>query len=460
MGWLKWLAVVAMFAVGLGAVFVSTVGLGDTRADATGFLTQVARRTDVAQASAANGTVTSEATYALGFGEDARLAVGSGAAAASDATWMVDDVLVAVGDRVTAGQVLATASTADLERDLAAATASLGLAQLAESEARRSLDDVRADTRRQLVDAKTAVETARLALTNAKVTRSEAADGNPTRQAKIGVIQANDRLRQAKRTRDDLQEQLKGDFPDQAIALGEAQQQVADLDAQVADLNEAIGLARIVSPADGVVSAVGIEPGFIAPASDAIVIESATLEVVADVVESDISSLALGQTAMVSIDALDIDVPGTVTSIAPSTDGDTSSVVTFPVTVTLIDPDPAVRPGMSSDVEITIAEAPAVVAVPAVALDGSQGAYSVRVLGPDGGVQTRPVAVGLVTELWAEVQSGVTEGETVIVGTDAARVVSDEAEAGPGGPGGIGGGFRGLQGGGGGRPRSGGGGGG
>jgi hypothetical protein len=50
----------------------------------------------------------------------------------------------------------------------------------------------------------------------------------------------------------------------------------------------------------------------------------------------------------------------------------------------------------------------------------------------------------------AEVRSGILEGESVIVGTDTARVISDEQAGAFGGPGGFGGGFRGLQGGGGG----------
>jgi hypothetical protein len=36
--------------------------------------------------------------------------------------------------------------------------------------------------------------------------------------------------------------------------------------------------------------------------------------------------------------------------VAPSTTGDSSSVVTFPVTITLTDPGDDVRSGMSSDV--------------------------------------------------------------------------------------------------------------
>jgi multidrug efflux pump subunit AcrA (membrane-fusion protein) len=454
MKWLKSVSIVAMFAIGFGAVFISTVGLGGAEAATTGFLTQAARRTNVTQASAATGTVTSAASYALVFGEDARLAGSSAGSGAAAPDWMVDGVAVAVGDRVTAGDLLATASTADVERDLAAANTSLVLARITESEAQRALDDFKSDIRRQLTDANTAIDASKLAVKDARVVRADAAAGSPKRQARIAFIQASDQLRLAKRNKTDLQADLAGDSPEQAIALGQAQETVADLEQQIADLTQSIQLARIVAPIDGIVSAVNVQPDFLAPATDAIVLDSAILEVIADVVESDVSSLALGQTAIVSIDALDLEVPGTVTSIAPSTDGGTSSVVTFPVTVTLIDPDAAVRPGMSTDVEITIAEAAGVVAVPVVALRGVQGAYTLDVADGVGGMQTRQVTVGLVTESLAEIQTGLSEGEAVVVGTATARVESEDAQGGFGGPGGFGGGFRGLQGGGG--PRGGG----
>ncbi|MFV2064457.1 MAG: efflux RND transporter periplasmic adaptor subunit [Chloroflexota bacterium] len=448
MKWIKWLAVVTMFAVGFGAIFVSTVGLGDTQAATAEYLTQAARRTNIAQSSAATGTVTSAASYALGFGEDARLAGESPGGGSASTMWMVDQVMVSIGDRVSSGQPLATADTSDLEAEIVRTNSSLALARITLREAEKTLSSAKSDIREQLIDAKTAVAAGKLSSKNARVQRTDAADGNPKRQARIAVIQSQDRLRAARRLQADLQKQVDGDFPDETISVGEAEKQVSDLETQIADLAEQVQLGQIVAPVDGIVADVNIKPGFMAAAGDAIVLDSAILEVVANVVESDISSLALGQTAMVSIDALPLDVPGTVTSIAPSTDGGTSSVVTFPVTVTLIDPDLSIKPGMSTDVEITIAAAPGVIAVPVVALRGSQGAYTVEVAASNGGLETRQVVIGLVTESLAEVRSGILEGETVIVGTNTARVLSGDEQAGGFG-GGFGGGIRGLQGGGG-----------
>ena len=56
-------------------------------------------------------------------------------------------------------------------------------------------------------------------------------------------------------------------------------------------------------------TAIGMVEGLVAPASAAVTLDSSGLEVVADVVESDLSALAVGQTAIVSIDALGLDAP-------------------------------------------------------------------------------------------------------------------------------------------------------
>jgi RND family efflux transporter MFP subunit len=445
---MTWLAVGLLLTVGIGAVVMSTVGLGGTQAATTGYLTQAAQRGSVTQGSAATGTVASAATYSLAFGTEPRLSDTTSTTSTTQA-WTVDEVLVSVGDRVTAGQALATADTSDLEASITELQASLDSARLSRREAEATLQDARTQAQQDLVDATSSVAAARLSLKSARAQRNAAGDGTASLQARIGLINARDQLRAARRQRDEINETLMGDFPQETIAAADAQAQVLDLESQVADLSGELEHAQLVAPVDGVVSDVNITAGLAAPPSDAILVDSAVLQVVADVVEADISSVSVGQPAVVTIDALDTSVAGTVTSVAPTTTGGTSSVVTFPVTVTLIDPAETVRSGMGSDVEITFAEAADVVMVPAVALMGRDGSYIIRVLASDGSVEMRPVTVGLVSETLVEIQSGVAEGESVVVGSDAqqASANDDETDAGPGAMGGLAG-IGGLAGGG------------
>ena len=142
------------------------------------------------------------------------------------------------------------------------------------------------------------------------------------------------------------------------------------------------------------------------------------IDVTADFAESDIPNLAVGQNATVTVSATGDQVPGTVTEIEPvAATGGNSSVVSYAVTVALQNPPAKLLSGMSSQVAVTISEADNVVAVPAIALVGSNGNYSVRVLNSDGSVTDQPVQVGLITSSLAEIKSGVSAGDEIVTGT-------------------------------------------
>jgi macrolide-specific efflux system membrane fusion protein len=102
---------------------------------------------------------------------------------------------------------------------------------------------------------------------------------------------------------------------------------------------------------------------------------------------------------------------------------------------------------MSADITITTASASNVLAVPAAAIRGSNGNYSVLVL-QDGQPVSTPVQVGLMTSSLVEVKSGLNEGDVVVTGTSSQQRSSGTVTNGFGGAGG--GGFV-VPGGGGGR---------
>lgn len=443
----RWLAVPAMLIIGAGAVWISTSDSVGRSSTPTTARTSAAEIATVSSEVAATGTVQPAARYALAFGVAPTIASGDAtpAAASSTRTWSVTDVAVGLGDSVTKGQVLATADTADVQADLDALAVQLADARQTLEDATDTRAGIRADTRAKLATAQDDLEVAELNRINARAAYDDASAGTPRRQAKAALIQAAAQEDAAEATIADLKAQLKGDFPAETQAVADAQAAVTDLESQVADLQEQLELATLRAPADGLVSAVDIVAGYAAPAGNAIVIDSRTLQVVADVVESDLASIAVGQDATVSLDALDLDAAGTVTAIAPTTTASSSSVVTFPVTVTLTDPDARVRTGMSTDVTIATAVATDVVAVPVAALGGTTGSYTVAVVGADGTIQQRAVTVGLVTESLAEIQSGVSAGEQVVTGTSSARSSTsssgDQAGIGAGGLLSGGGGF-------------------
>jgi len=359
---MKWkvLAIVVLLAGGGLAVGASLGAFGTPAAAATNYLTAKAAVADVVAEVAATGTVVPSAAYGLAFGSEAVVVTGSSSGiGASTITWPVTKVSVAVGDRVTKGEVLATAATTDLEA--------------------------------QLADAVRSYRNAHIQLIQAKDQLASASTTDATRQAQIAVNNATTADAHA------YNEQL--------------------------DLRTKLALATITSPADGLVTAVSITAGSDAPSGDAIEIAADPLEVTTSVVESDIASITVGQTATVTVSALSgATIVGTVSTIAPTaTSGENNGVVSFDVAISLADAPAGLRPGMSADVTITTASAPGVLAIPARALQGSLGAYRVRVLAADGSVSTHDVTVGLITSSLVEIKSGLQAGDTVITGTSSSQ---------------------------------------
>jgi len=76
------------------------------------------------------------------------------------------------------------------------------------------------------------------------------------------------------------------------------------------------------------------------------------------------------------------------------------------------------RIGMTAQVSIQLGDAHNALTIPSAALRnrGADGRYDVRVLKPDGDVETKRVLIGLDNFVQAEVLDGLAEGETVITG--------------------------------------------
>jgi len=168
----------------------------------------------------------------------------------------------------------------------------------------------------------------------------------------------------------------------------------------------------------------------------AISIASDAMVAIAAVTEADVSSIALGQEVTVTLTASGDQATGEVGYISP-VGSSSGGVVAFGILVTLDEAPDAARPGMSADVTVLTAEAADVLAVPTAAIDGTAGVYIVTVLNADGTLAERDVSVGLVTDDFTEITSGLSEGETVVTGTASAQQATTDG----GGFGNFGGGF-------------------
>jgi len=166
------------------------------------------------------------------------------------------------------------------------------------------------------------------------------------------------------------------------------------------------------------------------------------------IAEADLPRVSVGQAASVTITAVGGTSKGKVASIAPTATGGNSSVVTYAVVVSLSGVPADARAGMTASVSLTVASATNVLAVPAIALISGTDGYSVRIMGANGSVTSQAVTVGLVTSSLAEIKSGLSEGQNVVIGVSTARASTGTTTGGGfgglgGALGGGGGGFRG-----------------
>jgi RND family efflux transporter MFP subunit len=173
--------------------------------------------------------------------------------------------------------------------------------------------------------------------------------------------------------------------------------------------------AVLRAPENGVVASRNIEPGStVAPGIPAFqVVQTRIVRAIAPVPENQVARIRVGQPARVRVGALQREFAGSVHEVGVLADPLTR---TYPAKITLANPDGALKVGMVVDAFIPLAGEASALVVPreAVRID-ERGAACVFVLGPDLVIQRRHVQViGFAAERIA-LESGVTEGERVVV---------------------------------------------
>ncbi len=192
------------------------------------------------------------------------------------------------------------------------------------------------------------------------------------------------------------------------------------------------------SPIDGIITSLQVEEGETAlvgtmnnPGTVLMTISDlSVMEVEVEVDETDVIGVRIAQEAEVKVDAFPEEtIRGEVTEIGSSaiqrlTMADESR--DFKVVVTLKDPPPGLKPGLSASADIIAAEKKDVLAIPISALvlrepdalnsdtvkRQEEGTFLVQ----DNRVKFAPIEKGIMGELMIEIVSGLQEGQEVVVG--------------------------------------------
>lgn len=314
---------------------------------------------------------------------------------------VVGEVYLEAGDRVVAGDPIASLDPSEWAGELVLAQSALAIAEERLAAVQREIDlaRARAETRRDL---------AQLDLDFAVAQ----AGGVPTAAQQHEIDRLTLLLRLAQLDVDELSSTV-----DPALAADVAAAQL-----RVAELEQSLAQTTLVAPFDGVIAALNLAPGRAISAGEPVgaVADATEIEVTATLREAELEQLAEEMAALVSpIGGPGQTLPGRIARLpypygsggeTAAAEGDTAAHIAFDDMATAL---VAYAPGDRVDVVVRVAERDGVLWLPPAAIRDFNGRKFVVI--DAGGVQQRSdVTLGLVGPDRIEILSGVEEGQTIV----------------------------------------------
>ncbi len=367
-----------------------------------------ARRGDVAATASASGNVETGTTRELAFGTSG----------------IVTKLNVSVGQKVHAGEVLATLDSTQASEDVTAAQASLAAANAKYDQATASPTPSPTPSRKKTCSGRTPAATPSKTPTR-RATRTPTPSPGPTRATasptptKTRTATSAPKPSCATGTGSGGGSARPSASPTQAKAVTEAQASASVVKAQVS-LDQArreLAGTTLTAPIDGTVLSVsGVVGSKVSgPGSSGFVTlgDLDELQVQADFSQSDVAKLKVGQSAKITLPAGNGGpYDGTVAHIEPqaTTSG---SMVQYGVMISFDGTPKNLLIGQSATVQVTTSEADNALQVPAAALRTSgDGTYTVLVK-HGAGLRTRVVRIGLRSDSYVQIVSGLKDGDKV-----------------------------------------------
>ncbi|MBD3245063.1 MAG: efflux RND transporter periplasmic adaptor subunit [Candidatus Moranbacteria bacterium] len=434
------------YIIGFSAVFlilliVVAIVFFSTKNKEEKYLTQKAGSGSIRRTVSTTGTLESQVPVKLNFEISGRL----------------KNIKVQKGQKVAQGELIALIEdeVLTLEADKAKAALDKALAQAGANddlirEAQTAFEGAK-DYREELEDVEDQkVESAKEAYEQAKnyyqdtldyynEVINSSASASEKKMAKMTLTQAKNQKEAAKQNLEIVEESkdLNEAGADNEVELKEEKLKTAeseftkrtyDSNVQTAKKNYQIALsnlekASLKAPVNGKITKINFEKGEIISSSvqqNFGELISEDFIIISEVAESDIALIEVGQSAELTFDAFDLTEKfnAQVVEIDPASTV-IQDVVYYKVKLRLKELDQRIKPGMSSDIDIQVAEKSSVLKVPQRAVEiKDSGQETVKVFGPKGRVETRNIKTGLAGDEGSiEVIEGLSQGEEVIVST-------------------------------------------
>lgn len=336
--------------------------------------------------------------------------------------------------KVTA-QSLASANSdverAQLDLDNATSDSAKKSAELSLDQARSKLETQKLSNEQQLTSAGNQVENAQSSIEKAKqsLRQQQLSNQSSLENAKSQIESAQYALRTAQIQSDQkMQTVAATDLRLQQISVEQAQSKLEQLQKQKAS-------AVVVAPSAGTVSVVNAQVGDTIGANAIVVTLANTqaLQIEASIPEVSLRQVTPGMTAKVTSDSITGKSITATLAVVNPIPTENQGVVSYTARFTIDSKaTQQLKPGMSVDLSLVVAESTNAVLVPRSALQSIGNRYMVLVW--DGKVFTRkPVEIGVLNDSMAEIKSGVKENDQIGLTLDTTTSSSSFGTRGVGG---------------------------
>ena len=201
-----------------------------------------------------------------------------------------------------------------------------------------------------------------------------------------------------------------------ALQIKQATATVNEASANLDNTRSELAAVNLTAPFAGIISSISVAPGDIVnratPTID--ILDPTVITVEGTVDEIDVLSLKIGDKVAVTLDALpDQILEGLVDEIGDGVN--LQGVIEFPLTIALIPPDGVdLIEGLSATVTIVLNQIDNALLVPLQAIGGSFTLSTVDVVTESGFITTE-VTLGASDDFWVVIESGLTEGQEVLM---------------------------------------------
>ncbi|MFH1259366.1 MAG: efflux RND transporter periplasmic adaptor subunit [Elusimicrobiota bacterium] len=165
---------------------------------------------------------------------------------------------------------------------------------------------------------------------------------------------------------------------------------------------------------EGIISKKNVEVGeYVSPTMTiALLSDISSVLVEVGIIEKDANKIFMDQKMVAFVDSYpEVEFSGTITDISPDFDELTR---TLPVKTRIDNPDGLLLPGMFARAKIFVFEEAGILVVPVSSLESVESAYKTFVVGDDNIAVERLVEVGYISNDYAQIVSGLSEGEMVV----------------------------------------------